>query len=254
MSFMKSHPKLKREVRRQVKFNTIATALAVTMLVPLAGCGNMGTAGNAANAAGNAAGFVGNEVGNTVRQGANAVGNITGMGPHRGAGAMAGNGAPVAYHGHSVIVDSATKTVRVRMDDMTSGNAGRVGAAASRAMVGNGNGLHIAVPTGWTIDVSRANTAGNAVSIVPYVGRDGRNAAGMTGGTAGAVAGRTAPTPGTAGTAGSPTRGAITTHVFKANHPGQYAIVTHGARGQVLDVITVSDAVRMPTISANNTW
>lgn len=96
------------------------------------GCGR---ADNTANT-GNAVGFVGDTVVRPLHQGANLVTNgVTGV-PDRVPNVIGAK--PVVY------IDSATMDLRVH------------GSPRGGVIIFPHNGLHIAVPTGWTVMVSEA--------------------------------------------------------------------------------------------------
>lgn len=94
-----------------------------------------GRAGNTVNT-GNAAGFVGNTVVRPLPQGANLVAKgVTGV-PDRVPDVIGAK--PVVY------IDSATRSMDLRVH----------GSPRGGVIIFPHNGLHIAVPTGWTVVVS----------------------------------------------------------------------------------------------------
>lgn len=174
-----------------MKIKPWAVAGVMSLLLSTTGCG---TAGNAANT-GNAAGFLGTVVTPTV--------NVIDL-----------RLKPV------VRVDSTKRTIHLQLHDTARDgvNAANVGAAPVR-----NTGLHIAVPTSWTVEVSGANSqVASSVAIVSY----------QSGGGAGT---RIAHNLGTS---------------FRVTTPGQYAVVAvvPGRPDRTLSIITVSNGVNQPTI------
>lgn len=268
---------------------TWIAGLALSALVPLAGCGN--AVNNAGNAVGNAAGFVGNQVGNGIRKGANAVGNtvgntvgdVTGANPGNN-GTFRGNlGNVGAMMGsHTIQVDNATRTIHIVManqpgngnnGNLTNGNnTNRAGVMGGTAAYNYG-GMHITIPTGWTVRLAGSRAGGDTISMVPYnsvVGPNGgannRAAGGNNTGLYhaeqdGDVAGHNpygVPGARTQGPVANNNQGTnnIGTQVLRANKDGTYAIVySHpGRRNQVLDVITVSKNARVPSFSTDRNF
>lgn len=272
------------------------TGLALTALVPLAGCGN------AANQAGNAAGFAGSQIANGVRQGWNTVGNATGIRPDQNGNnptLRQGTGTAAMAGSHSVQVDNATRTIHIAManlpanqhgGNLLNGNGNRAGLAGGTT-ASSWNSMHITVPTGWTIRLTGNRTGGDSIAMVPYSAARGPNgtlnpglnqganagAAGFgastnprandtslyhanAGGGVGGANGVGSPGVRTPGTAMNNTRtntaNNMGTQVLRATTPGTYFIVYRqpGRREQVLEVVTVSNSIRMPSFSIDRNF
>jgi hypothetical protein len=184
-----------------------------SLLLSTAGCGR---AGNTANT-GNAATFLGNTVVRPLQQGANTVANVVGAAPNRvGDDRITGDVTglkPVVY------IDSATRTIDLRVHDSARGG---VNAVNRDAVASQNNGLAIVVPLGWTVVVSGATPrVGSSLSIVSYQG-------------------------GVVGTRIADNLGAS----YRVTTLGQYALVSvvPGRPDRILDIVTVSSGVAQPTI------
>jgi lambda repressor-like predicted transcriptional regulator len=191
-----------------MKLKPWVVAGVVSLLLSTAGCG---TAGNTANT-GNAAGFLGNTVGRPLQQGANTIANIVGVAPDR-VGNVTGL-KPVVY------VDSATKTIDLRVHDTAPGGVNTVNRDA---VVTRNDGLAITVPPGWTVVVSGATPQiGSSLSIASYRG--------------GLVGARIANNLGTS---------------YKVATIGQFAVVSvvPGRPDRIMDIVTVASGITQPTIA-----